>query len=280
MRDAPRLVISVRAPATSANLGPGFDCAAVALDLWNELEVTDGEGVEIVGEGAGELPADETNLALRAYALIAPTAGKHFRFVNRIPLERGLGSSAAAIALGVVAADPAATAEELLAIGGVLEANHHDNLAAALAGGACLTWDGRIARIAETLPLHLVALVPVDRTSTKASRATIPVTISHADAAHTAARAALLAAGIAAQNAVWLAASLSDRLHEPYRPSAALAAVRAELPPGAVGATLSGSGPTVLVWASDDVACAAALAARFPDHAVHTLAVTPKGAVG
>ena len=90
----------VRAPATSANLGPGFDTAAVALDLWNELEVTDGEGVEVAGEGAGELAADATNLAVRAYALLADPAGRRFRFTNRIPLERGLGSSAAAIALG------------------------------------------------------------------------------------------------------------------------------------------------------------------------------------
>ena len=88
----------------SANLGPGFDCAAVALDLWNELEVTEGDGVVVEGEGEGELPEDESNLAVRAYALVAPPAGKRFRFLNRIPLERGLGSSAAAIALGLAAA--------------------------------------------------------------------------------------------------------------------------------------------------------------------------------
>ena len=75
-----------RAPATSANLGPAFDAAAVAFDLWNELEVTDGEGVEIEGEGAGELAADETNLAVRAYGLLADPAGKRFRFRNRIRL--------------------------------------------------------------------------------------------------------------------------------------------------------------------------------------------------
>ena len=85
----------VRAPATSANLGPAFDCAAVALDLWNELEVMEGEGVLVEGEGAGELPQDVTNLAVRAYALLADPAGMRFRFRNRIPLERGLGSSAA-----------------------------------------------------------------------------------------------------------------------------------------------------------------------------------------
>ena len=96
----------VRAPATSANVGPAFDCAAVALDLWNELELTDGDGVAVEGEGAGELAEDASNLAVRAYALLADPAGKRFRFRNRIPLERGLGSSAAAIALGLAAARP------------------------------------------------------------------------------------------------------------------------------------------------------------------------------
>ena len=78
----------VRAPATSANLGPGFDCAAVALDLWNDLELADGDGVVVEGAGAGELPEDATNLAVMAYALLADPTGKLFRFTNRIPLER------------------------------------------------------------------------------------------------------------------------------------------------------------------------------------------------
>lgn len=268
----------VRAPATSANLGPGFDAAAVALELWNELELTDGDGVAVEGEGAGELAADETNLAVRAYALLADPAGKRFRFTNRIPLERGLGSSAAAIALGLAAARPGGDAEELLAAGIELE-SHADNLAAALSGGVTLTWEGRIARIAETLPLAPVALVPRERTSTEASRRSLPSTVSHADAAANAGRAALLAAGAAAGDAALFAAGLDDRLHEPYRPSAALDAIRAELPDGARGATLSGSGPTVIVWADDGDACARALVARFPDHDVLPLAVSAKGAL-
>jgi homoserine kinase len=270
--------VIVRAPATSANLGPGFDTAAVALDLWNELEVSDGEGVVVEGEGAGELPADATNLAVRAYALRADPAGKRFRFVNRIPLERGLGSSAAAIALGLAAAAPKAAPEELLADGRQLE-GHADNLAAALAGGVTLTWDGRIARIANALPLSAVALVPRERTSTESSRRSLPSTVPHADAAANAAYAALLAAGAAVQDADLFAAGLDDRLHEPYRPSTALDAVREELPPGARGATLSGSGPTVIVWADDSEACAAALAQRFPEHDVLALDVTPRGAL-
>jgi homoserine kinase len=268
----------VRAPATSANLGPAFDCAAVALTLWNELEVTDGDGVRIEGEGAGELPSDGTNLAVRAYALLADPAGKRFAFRNWIPLERGLGSSAAAIALGLAAARPDGEPEELLAAGLELE-SHADNLAAALAGGVTLTWEGRIARIADSLPLAPVALVPHERTSTEASRRALPSTVSHADAAANAARAALLAAGAAAGNAELFAAGLDDRLHEPYRPSATLDAVRADLPDEARGATLSGSGPTVIVWAAEVPACAGDLAERFPDHDVLPLSVSTRGAL-
>jgi homoserine kinase len=267
-----------RAPATSANIGPCFDCAAVALDLWNEVEVSDGTGVTVEGEGAGELATDSSNLAVRAYALFADPAGKRFHFTNRIPLERGLGSSAAAIALGLAAAAPEAPLEELLAAGLTLE-SHSDNLAAALLGGLALAWDGHATRIAETLPLASVAVVPQLRTSTAASRGALPTSVSHADAAATAARAALLGAGAATGDASLFAASLCDRLHEPYRPSPVLDAIRADLPPGCAGATLSGSGPTVIAWASDASACAAALRARFPTHTVLELAVSPRGAL-
>jgi homoserine kinase len=267
-----------RAPATSANIGAGFDAAAVALDLWNELEVTDGEGVVVEGEGATELAADGTNLAVRAYALLADPAGKRFSFVNRIPLERGLGSSAAAIALGLVAAAPNAGAEELLAAGLTLE-RHADNLAAALLGGLTLSWDGKIARIAESLPLSPVAVIPKERTSTESSRRTLPATVPHAEAAASAGRAALLGAGAASGDAALFAAALGDWLHEPYRPSPVLDAVRAILPPGCAGATLSGSGPTVIAWARDCGACAADLRERFPDHTVLELEVAPRGAL-
>ena len=268
----------VRAPATSANLGPAFDCAAVALDLWNDLVVTDGIGVSVGGEGEGELPADETNLAVRAYALLAGTSRKRFRFVNRIPLERGLGSSAAAIALGLVAARPDGDPEELLAAGLTLE-SHADNLAAALAGGITLTWEGRIARIADTLPLEPVAVIPRERTSTAAARRSLPSTIPHVDAAASAGRAALLGAGAAAGDATLFAAALDDWLHEPYRPSETLDRIRDDLPAGARGATLSGSGPTVIVWADDGLACASTLEERFPDADVLPLRVSPKGAL-
>jgi len=267
------LPVGVRAPATTANVGPGFDCAGVALDLWNELVVDEG----------GE--PDPEHLGVRAFALLADPTGLDFAFAVRIPRERGLGSSASVIALGLVAAaavsgktlDP----EGLLALGLPLE-GHADNLAAALAGGVCLTWDGRIARVAERLPFAPVAVVPETRVLTSAARASLPEQVSHEAAAFTAARAALLGAAFASQDPELLVAALQDELHEPYRAVHApvLGDVRAVLPTGAVGATLSGSGPTVIVWTRQDQveACAAELRERYVDAEVLALRVSASGA--
>jgi homoserine kinase len=264
----------VRAPASTANLGPGFDCAAVALDLWNELEVSDGDG-----------DADLDHLGVSAFARLAPVEGKRFSFTDRIPRERGLGSSAAVIALGLLAAalveSRAANPEELLAEGVALE-GHADNLAAALAGGVCLTWETRIVRLADRTPAVPIALVPDSTVSTAAARDALPADVPHADAAFTAARAALLGAALSSGSAELFAEALDDRLHEPYRAASAplLEAVRERPPPGALGATLSGSGPTVIVWARPDAAedCAGELSRRHPDVTVLTLAVSPRGA--
>jgi homoserine kinase len=262
-------MISVRAPATTANLGPGFDCAGAALDLWNELEVTEGDG------------HDPRHLGVRAFALLERPHGYAFRFTDRIPRERGLGSSASVIALGLVAAakvrgeqlDP----ERLLALAMNLEP-HPDNLAPCFSGGVCLTWDGRIARIAGRLPCEPVAVVPEQRTRTSEARAALPAAIPHVDATYTVARAALLGAGAASNDAELFTAALTDRLHEPFRPSAILDAVRWDPPNGAAGATLSGSGPTVIVWATDPEACAGELEERFPETRVLRLRVTSQGA--
>ncbi len=260
--------VVARAPATSANLGPGFDCAAVALDLWNEVEVREGDG-----------RPDPGHIGIRAFGLVASPDGLEFSWTERIPRARGLGSSAATIALGLVAAaswsGQELSAEELLARGAPLE-GHSDNLAACLAGGACLTWDGRIERLADTLPLTAVAVVPEETVRTAEARLLLPGEVPHRDAAFNAARAALLGAGAAAGRPDWLAAAFEDRLHEPYRPSPLLDEIRAELPRGAVGATLSGSGPTVIVWATDADACAGELGGRYAT--VLTLAVVAEGA--
>jgi len=262
--------LKVRAPATTANLGPGFDCAAAALDLWNEVEVSEGDD-----------PPDPAHIGVRAFGLVASPEGLAFRWTSPIPRARGLGSSAATIALGLVAATrwsgQELPAEELLARGAPLE-GHSDNLAACLSGGVCLTWDGRIERLADTLPLTPVAVVPAEKVTTAESRLALPGEVPHGDAAYTVARAALLGAGIARGDAALLSAAFTDRLHEPYRPSRVLDDVRARPPAGSAGATLSGSGPTVIVWAEDAEACAAELAERFPAEEVLPLSIVAEGA--
>ena len=268
------MTIRVRAPATTANLGPGFDVAGAALELWNGLELTQ-----------GATSVDESHLGVRAFSRYADPSEWTFRFIDRIPRERGLGSSAAVVALGLVAGAIAAgedpSPEELLDRGLDLE-GHADNLAAALAGGVCLTWEGRIERIADDVPATPVAVIPQTSVNTEAARAALPREVSHSDAVYSAVRATLLGAAIARGDASLFAASAGDRLHEPYRAVHAphLEAIRTALPEGALGATLSGSGPTVIVWAekAHAEAVAATLRTRYPEHEVLSLSVAARGA--
>lgn len=286
--------LRVVAPASTANLGPGFDSVAAALDLWNELVVEDAPGafgVEIEGEGATELPRDEDHLALRAFALFAPVERYRFSFVNRIPLERGLGSSAAAIAIGLVAGSAAAnvhpTKAELLGLALRFE-SHADNLAAALHGGVCVSWRSNgdsvhAVRIAAALPLASIVAIPSTRASTAQSRNGLPATVSHEDAAANAGHAAMLGAAIVAGDAALLGDSFHDRLHEPYRVASTplLRLLRASRPAEAVGVTLSGSGPSVIVWSAHDRASdvLAALELTLPDDTrVLQLRVAQEGA--
>jgi homoserine kinase len=265
----------VRAPATTANVGSGFDCAGIALDLWNELEVIRDETVR---------PADTHHLGIGAFARVAPVDGWRFEFTYRIPRSSGLGSSASLIALGLVAGAGAAgiepDAEALLAEGVPLE-GHPDNLAAALVGGATLSWSGRIEKVADSVPAEPIALRPADeQVATDSSRRLLPISVPHEDAAFSVGRAALLGAALASGSETLFAAALDDRLHEPYR-SVFLADVRAGLPGSALGATLSGSGPTVLVWArrgSRDE-CVAALRDRWPGVEATPLDVSSRGAI-
>jgi homoserine kinase len=268
------MTLRIRAPATTANLGPGFDCAAAALELWNELELSPGDG-----------PVDRDHLGVRAFERLAPADGWSFHFTDNIPQARGLGSSASVVALGLVAAaivgELEPTADELLALGFELE-GHGDNLAAALVGGVCLTWGTRIARIANTTPATPVAVIPAARGLTAESRAALPTTVPHTDAAFSAGRAALLGAALASRSADLFEAALEDRLHEPYRAASAplLDQVREHLPAAAVGVTLSGAGPTVIVWArlGQESACVNELRSRFPNEQVLPLTISQTGA--
>lgn len=283
-----------RAPATTANIGPGFDCAGAALDLWNEVDIVErrpGEPhVVVEGEGADELHgAGDDHLGLKAFGLLAPAEAWSFRFVNRIPLARGLGSSAATIAVGLAAGMHVArrhlTPEQLLVHALTLE-SHADNLAAALAGGVTFTWhEGdrfRIARIADKLPGSPIAVVPGNKVSTEAARASLPPHYSLHDAAHTVGRAALLGAAAASGDELLFASALDDRLHQPYRAATAtlFPELRERPPFGVLGVTISGSGPTVIVWARrgkvDPVT--QELRDRYPDARVLPLSVAPTGA--
>jgi|1186.fasta_scaffold84982_2 homoserine kinase len=254
-----RLLVS--APASSANLGPGFDCLAVALELRNQVEIRrvggDGLALRMSGEGADEAPDDRENLFVRAFEAGGGTAsGIEVTMTNRIPFARGLGSSAATITAGLVAAaawagrDPAG----LLAPATSLE-GHPDNVSAALKGGVTLAWtvSGEPSAVGLGSPrFGLAVVVPNARVATRAARAALPASVPFADAVHTASRAALLVAALQSGDGALLAEALDDRLHEPYRARLAplLRIVRDRLPavPGAVGATLSGAGPSVLVW--------------------------------
>lgn len=267
--------LTVTAPASSANLGPGFDCLAVALELRNEIVVRAGTGegvaVSVEGEGADAVPTDASNLFVRAFASTgADTGGLEVAMRNRIPLARGLGSSAATIAAGVAAgmawqgsdADPLPAAAAL--------EGHPDNVAAALLGGVTLAWaapGGARALRLRSCPVDFVAVVAPGELATERARAALPAQVGHADAVHTAARAALLVAALEQGRTDVLADALDDRLHEPYRAPLVplLAAVRAQLAGlPAFGATLSGAGPSVLVWCEPGTAgtVAAALDGR------------------
>jgi homoserine kinase len=285
------VTVVVSAPATTANLGSGFDCVALALDLWNELEVEPGEfAVRVEGEGADELALDLSNLAVRAFALAANPAGFRFRLVNRIPLERGLGSSAAAIAAGYTAGcfvsgkpfSPVELPDAVVELDG-----HADNLAAAFSGGACLTWADRgvrhVRRLAAGAPLEAVAVIPVSRGHTATLRGGLPASVAHETAALAAARAALLGVALATGDVELFVQSTADILHEPYRTaeSPLFAGLKADPPCRVRAVTLSGSGPTAIAWAAaaDAAGVRDELERRFEEATVTVLAAAATGVV-
>ncbi len=259
--------VTVRVPATSANLGPGFDCLGLALSLYNHvtLDVV-GKPVEpqvtVRGEGKDRLPRTSRNLALRAAQRMLRTSSKSM-FVaaitleNAIPVGGGLGSSAAAIIGAMVAANhltgETLGRQDLLALALEYE-SHPDNLAPALFGGltvSILAQEGRPVVCAVPPPpgLRAVVLTPNQSISTHQSRATLPATIPYADAVFNVGRSSLLIASLLTGNYDNLAPAMEDRLHQSYRATAyppMPAILRAALNAGARGAALSGSGPSIL----------------------------------
>lgn len=242
----------VRVPASSANLGPGFDVLAVALALHLELEVV--ETGRFAVQTALDVPRDRRNLVVRAFELLHPADDFEFRISSKIPLRGGLGSSAAAIVAGLMAADHLFELDaDVLALGTELE-GHPDNIGAALEGGfvICDGADGiRVHRFEPPVGLEAVLVVPREAVRTAAARAALPASVPLADAVFNVAQASTLILGLASANLDLIAAGLGDRLHQPHRAhlyprSAELLLEARQL--GALGATISGAGPAVLVW--------------------------------
>ena len=252
-----RRLVSV--PATSANLGPGFDVFAAALDLQLELEVSEADGFA-VDTGEDELPRDRSNLCVRAFEELHSADGVRFEMTSQIPLARGLGSSAAAIVAGLMAADHmyelALTREEIYQRAFAIE-GHPDNVAAAIYGGIvlCPRPEGEElpapVRIEPPEGVEAVVVIPRDEVQTAEARAALPAEVGFPDAVENVAAASQLALGLERSDLALIRRGLADRLHQPHRESLyqrSMELVRAAPEMGALGATISGAGPTVLVW--------------------------------
>jgi homoserine kinase len=243
----------VRVPGSSANLGPGFDAMAAAVSVHLELEVEE-TGTFSVDPGDPALPADESNLCVRAFAQLHSPEGLSFKVRSEIPLEAGLGSSGAAIVAALMAADHmyelALGREELMDHATQVE-GHPDNVAASLYGGFVVCADGAVTVVEPPSGLEAVAVIPREPVPTPAAREALPAEVPLADATYNTAHAATLALGLARGDLTLIARGLRDRLHQPHRRhlyprSMELVERAGEL--GALGATISGAGPTVLFW--------------------------------
>ncbi len=263
--------VKVRVPGTTANCGPGFDAVGIACTIYNDLELTvtqdTGISLEVTGEGAGAIPADGSNVVVKAIAMVMEKTGQQFqgiklKMINQIPLARGLGSSAAAIVGGLVAANELTgnrlSRTDLLDMATAIE-GHPDNVAPAIFGGITVSiMDSGHARYLRFLPpvdFSMVAVIPEFNLSTRAARKVLPPTVPFADAVFNVSRTALLIGALATGELKLLLHALEDRLLQPYRqqliPGMAqvLAAARQA---GALGAALSGAGPCLLAYTAEN----------------------------
>lgn len=301
----PRLVgrrVAVKVPASTANLGPGFDTLGLALSVYDELEVSvreqPGATVEVHGVGEGEVPTDESNLVVQAIAHVFARLGVALPGLdlvarNGIPQGRGMGSSAAAIVAGIMAARGLlegiveVTPDELLAVATELE-GHPDNVAPALFGGLTIAWMTPEGPQHKRLTVHrgvsLLVAVPESSTmSTALARSLQPESVPHEDAIFNVSRSALLIAALI-QSPELLFAATEDKLHQNYRAAAMpeTHALVTELRQHGLAAVVSGAGPSVLVLCSDPAQRLRA-AELIEQHATtpwvpHMLAVDFKGA--
>src|SRR5215207_626475 len=263
--------ITIRVPATSANLGPGFDTLGLALDLWNETIITLAieYTVQIHGEGAEKLSLGENNLIIQSAQKLAECVGKrlppfHLGCVNHIPLSSGLGSSAAAKLTGLLGANTLLgnplIQDEILDLATEME-GHPDNVAPALLGGLVVsTMDaGRVFAQKIKLetnndsPIHVTIVLPDFHISTQKARAALPTHISLKDAVHNISRAVLVTEAFRNGDLDLLGKAMTDTLHQPYRLSlipGAQAAMEAAKEVGAAAVALSGAGPSLIAFSS------------------------------
>ncbi len=238
------MTVHVRVPASSANLGPGFDVLAAALGVWTDLEVTETGRFEVRTDLA--IARDARNLCVRGFAALRPPDGMRFTVRSDIPLSGGLGTSAAAYVAGLVAADALNGGDaDLLGEATRLE-GHPDNAAAALMGGFVVCADGSATRLDPPSGLEAVLVVPSRAVRTAKARAALPPEVPMSEAVFNIGRASLLVLGLARGDLDLVARGLEDRLHQPrraslYPRSMELVERAAEL--GALGATISGAGP-------------------------------------
>jgi len=243
----------VRVPASSANLGPGFDVLAAALALHLELEVVETGTFDVVTDL--DVSRGRDNLVVRAFERLHPADGFEFRIGSDIPLSGGLGSSAAAVVAGLMAADHLFELDaDVLALAADLE-GHPDNVAAALKGGFVVCDGAEAHRFEPPMGLEAVLVVPDAAVKTAEARAALPHEVPMRDAVFNVAHASMLLLGLASADWDLISAGLRDRLHQPHRAhlyprSAELLDRARDL--GALGATISGAGPTVLVWSRYD----------------------------
>ena len=259
--------VTVKVPATSANMGPGFDCLGVALDIWNVVTVeVGGHGIEIHGRGELELPRDESNLVWKSVARVFREAGQtmppiSLTCVNRIPTTRGLGSSSAALVGGLVAGNQLCgnpfDKSELLQIAADTE-GHPDNVAPALFGGMqiAVSQDNMFINAPVSVPDNLSAVlyIPNAPMPTDEARGLLKSQVSRADAVFNIGRAALMVRAMASGDLRHLDIATDDRLHQPARQTIFFPMkniIRAALGAGALGAFLSGAGSTVLALATE-----------------------------
>ncbi len=242
--------VRVRVPGSTANLGPGFDVLAAALGRHLELEVAETGSFAVSTDLT--LRRDRENLIVRAFERVHPADGLEFRVNSAIPLSGGFGSSAAGIVAGLMAADHlVGGGVDLLGVATDLE-GHPDNVAASLHGGFVVCDGAGVARIEPPDGLEAVMLVPERAVRTAQARAALPAEVPLEDAVSNIASVSKLVLGLARGDLDLVAGGLDDRLHQPYRahlyPQSAEVVLRAAAEHGALGATISGAGPAVLVW--------------------------------